>query len=193
MPRWESDARGRLERAALDLFETQGFERTSVAQIARAAGLTERSFYRHFSDKREVLFADDELQAHLVGRVEAADPDLAPIEVLLAALETADEVFRSREFLLRRVKVIAASPALAERDLIKLADLARAMAGALERRGVEPGAARLVVDVATAITRRATSRWLTDPDAVFPELVRQAAAELNAAVAPLASAERRGG
>ncbi|MEV4088285.1 helix-turn-helix domain-containing protein [Nonomuraea fuscirosea] len=193
MPRWESDARGRLERAALDLFETQGFERTSVAQIARAAGLTERSFYRHFSDKREVLFADDELEAHLVGRVEAADPDLAPIEVLLAALETADEVFRSREFLLRRVKVIAASPALAERDLIKLADLARAMARALERRGVEPGAARLVVDVATAITRRATSRWLTDPDAVFPELVRQAAAELNAAVAPLASAERRGG
>ncbi|MFG1977317.1 hypothetical protein ACGFJC_48995 [Nonomuraea fuscirosea] len=92
-----------------------------------------------------------------------------------------------------RVGPTPAGPALAERDLIKLADLARAMARALERRGVEPGAARLVVDVATAITRRATSRWLTDPDAVFPELVRQAAAELNAAVAPLASAERRGG
>ncbi|WP_220447556.1 TetR/AcrR family transcriptional regulator [Nonomuraea diastatica] len=101
---------------------SQGFERTSVAQIARAAGLTERSFYRYFPDKREVLFAGNELQAHLVAQVEAADPGLTPIEALLATLGTADEIFRPREFLLRRVTVIAASPALAERDLIKLAD-----------------------------------------------------------------------
>ncbi|MFC5057446.1 helix-turn-helix domain-containing protein [Saccharothrix xinjiangensis] len=74
MPRWESDARGRLERAALELFEAQGFEPTAVAQIARAAGLTERSFYRCFPDEREVLFAGGELEAHLVARTEAADP-----------------------------------------------------------------------------------------------------------------------
>lgn len=184
MPRWESDAQGRLERAALELFETQGFERTSVAQIARAAGLTERSFYRYFPDKREVLFAGNELEAHLVAQVDAADPDLTPIEALLTALGTADEVFRSREFLLRRVKVIAASPALAERDLIKLADIADALAGALERRGVEPGQARFIIDVAIAIIRRATSRWLADPDATLAELVAQAAAELREAVAP---------
>lgn len=139
MPRWESDAQGRLERAALELFETQGFERTTVAQIARTAGLTERSFYRYFPDKREVLFAGNELEAHLAARVEAADPGLTPIEALLNALGTADEVFQSREFLLRRVKVIAASPALAERDLIKLADIADALVRALEHRGVEPG------------------------------------------------------
>ncbi|KOG88517.1 TetR/AcrR family transcriptional regulator [Streptomyces varsoviensis] len=184
MPRWESDAQGRLERAALELFETQGFERTSVAQIARAAGLTERSFYRYFPDKREVLFAGSELEAHLVAQVEAADPGLTPIEALLTALGTADEVFRSREFLLRRVKVIAASPALAERDLIKLADIADALARALEHRGVEPGAARFIIDVAMAITRRATSRWLADPDAAFPDLVAQATAELREALAP---------
>ncbi|MBL1120659.1 TetR family transcriptional regulator [Streptomyces sp. 110] len=183
MPRWESDAQGRLERAALELFEKQGFERTSVAQIARTAGLTERSFYRYFPDKREVLFAGNDLEAHLVAQVEAADPGLTPIEALLTALGTADEVFHSREFLLRRVKVIAASPALAERDLIKLADIADALARALERRGVEPGKARFIIDVAIAISRRATSRWLADPDATFSELVAQATAELRVAVA----------
>ncbi|EXU62353.1 TetR family transcriptional regulator [Streptomyces sp. PRh5] len=184
MPRWESDAQGRLERAALDLFETQGFERTSVAQIARTAGLTERSFYRYFPDKREVLFADKELEAHLVAQVEAADPSLTPFEALLTALGTADEIFRPREFLLRRIKVIAANPALAERDLIKLADIADALARALERRGVEPGAARFIIDVAIAISRRATSRWLAEPEATLSELVAQAAAELCEAVAP---------
>ncbi|RYJ21754.1 TetR-family transcriptional regulator [Streptomyces sp. L-9-10] len=184
MPRWESDAQGRLERAALELFEKQGFERTSVAQIARTAGLTERSFYRYFPDKREVLFAGDELQAHLVAQVEAADPDLTPIEALLTALGTADEIFRPREFLLRRVRVIAASPALAERDLIKLADIADALARALERRGIEPGKARFIIDVAVAVSRRATSRWLADPDAALSELVAQTAAELREAVAP---------
>jgi len=184
MPRWESDAQGRLERAALELFETQGFERTTVAQIARTAGLTERSFYRYFPDKREVLFAGNELEAHLVAQVEAAAPGLTPFEALLTALGTADEVFPSREFLLRRVEVVAASPALAERDLIKLADIAGALARTLERRGVEPGEARFIIDVAIAVSRRATSRWLTEPDATFPELITQAAAELHEAVTP---------
>ncbi|QYN33700.1 TetR/AcrR family transcriptional regulator [Pseudonocardia sp. DSM 110487] len=190
MPRWESDAQGRLERAALELFETQGFERTTVAQIARAAGLKERSFYRYFTDKREVLFAGNELEAHLVARVEAADPGHTPIEVLLTALGSADEVFRSREFLLRRVKVIAASPALAERDLIKLAHVADALAPALERRGVDPGEARFVIDVVMAISRRATSLWLVTPEATFSELVVQAAAELCEVAAPLAPTAR---
>ncbi|WP_405614904.1 TetR/AcrR family transcriptional regulator [Streptomyces sp. NBC_01511] len=184
MPRWESDAQGRLERAALELFETQGFERTTVAQIARTAGLTERSFYRYFPDKREVLFAGNELEAHLAARVEAADPGRTPIEALLTALGTADEVFHSREFLLRRVRVIAASPALAERDLIKLAAIADALARALEHRGVEPGQARFIIDVAIAVSRRATSRWLADPDATLSELVTRTAAELREAVAP---------
>ncbi|MEV0264451.1 helix-turn-helix domain-containing protein [Streptomyces sp. NPDC050617] len=182
MPRWESDAQGRLERAALDLFETQGFERTSVAQIAGAAGLKERSFYRYFPDKREVLFAGNELEAHLVAQVEATDPDLTPIEALLTALRTAEEIFRPREFLLRRAKVIAANPALAERDLIKLADIADALALALERRGVEPGKARFLIDVVLAIHRRATSRWLASPDASLSQLITQASDELREAV-----------
>jgi AcrR family transcriptional regulator len=191
MPRWESDAQGRLERAALELFETQGFERTTVAQIARAAGLTERSFYRYFPDKREVLFAGTELEAHLVAGVEAADPDLTPVEALLAALRTTEEIYRPRESLLRRVGVIAANPALAERDLIKLAAVADALARALERRGVEPGEARFVADVVLAIHRRATSRWLAHPDAVLSEFVALAAAELREVMVPSAPAARR--
>ncbi|ANZ41832.1 TetR family transcriptional regulator [Lentzea guizhouensis] len=187
MPRWESDAQGRLERAALDLFETQGFERTTVAQIARSAGLTERSFYRYFPDKREVLFAGNVLETHLAAQVEAADPGLTPTEALLTALGTADQVFRSREFLLRRAEVIAASPALAERDLIKLAGIADALERALARRGVEPGEARFLIDVVLAISRRATSRWLAEPDATFADLVARTAAELFAAITPPAA------
>ena len=184
MPRWESDAQGRLERAALELFERQGFERTSVAQIAGAAGLKERSFYRYFADKREVLFAGNELEAHLLVQVEAADPSLTPIEALLTALRTAEEIYRPREFLLRRARVIAANPALAERDLIKLADIADALARALERRGVESGRAQLVIDAVLAIHRRAMSRWLAGSEATLSELITQATAELREAMTP---------
>ncbi|MEQ4723881.1 helix-turn-helix domain-containing protein [Nonomuraea sp. B19D2] len=193
MPRWESDAQGRLERAALELFESQGFERTSVAQIAGAAGLKERSFYRYFPDKREVLFAGDELEAHLVAQVEAANPGLTPIEVLLSALGTAEEIFRPREFLLRRGRVIAANPALAERELIKLADIADALAPAIERRGVEPGKARFIIDVVLAIHRRAMPRWLAEPDTTLSQLMAQAVAELREAVMPSAPTTRRQG
>lgn len=193
MPRWESDAQGRLERAALELFESQGFERTSIAQIASAAGLKERSFYRYFPDKREVLFAGDELEAHLVAQLEATDPSLTPIEALLTALGTAEEIFRPREFLLRRGKVIAANPALAERDLIKLASIADALAPAIERRGVEPGKARFIVDVLLAIQRRAMPRWLAEPDTTLSQLMAQATAELRETVMPTAPTPGRKG
>ncbi|MFI6218642.1 TetR family transcriptional regulator [Nocardia brasiliensis] len=182
MPRWESDARGRLERAALELFEAQGFERTSVAQIAHAADLKERSFYRYFPDKREVLFAGDELEEHLVAELAATDPDLAPIEALLAALAAAEQIFRPREFLLRRARVIAASPALAERELVKLASIADALAPAMERRGVDPGRARLIIDVVLAIHRHAMPRWLAEPDTTLAQLMTEAAAELRETV-----------
>ncbi|MEU9408876.1 helix-turn-helix domain-containing protein [Streptomyces sp. NPDC048281] len=180
----QSDAQGRLERAALELFETQGFEGTSVAQIAGAAGLKERSFYRYFPDKLEVLFVGNELEAHLVAQVEGVDPGLSPIEALLTPLGTAEEIFRPREFLLRRGRVIAANPALAERDLIKLADIADALAPALERRGVEPGKARFMIDMVLAMHRRAMLRWPAEPDTTLAQLMAQAAAELREVVAP---------
>ena len=85
MARWEGNARGRLERAALDLFAEQGYDRTTVAQIARRANLTERSFYRWFSDKREVLFAGDDLEQHLLAAMDAVPAGTGALPTLLAA------------------------------------------------------------------------------------------------------------
>src|SRR3954471_24094205 len=98
MARWEGDAPGRLERAALALFHEQGYDRTTVAQIARRADLTERSFYRWFADKREVLFGGaEEFQAHLFSAVDAVPAGAAPLPALLAAFATAPEVIRPRD------------------------------------------------------------------------------------------------
>ncbi len=83
MPRWEGDAAGRLERAALELFDERGFDRTTVAQIARRAGLTERSFYRYFADKREALFGGgDELERHLVDGLRDVPAEVGPLDAL---------------------------------------------------------------------------------------------------------------
>src|SRR3954447_18436668 len=131
MARWEGDTRARLERAALELFTEQGYDRTSVAQIAQRANLTERSFYRWFTDKREVLFAGDELEERLVAAVDAAPPGTGALPTLLTAFAVVPEVLLPREFLLERAAVIAASPPLQERELIKLAALSDALTAAL--------------------------------------------------------------
>src|ERR1700749_22000 len=112
MARWEGNARSRLERAALDLFAEKGYDQTTVAQIAERAGLTERSFYRHYPDKREVLFAGDELESVLTAAVLAAPAEATPFEALLAAFPAAGEVIRPRDFLQVRAEVIAANPQL---------------------------------------------------------------------------------
>src|SRR5215471_3367257 len=90
MGRWEPNARGRLEQAALELYVERGFAQTTVAEIAERAGLTERTFFRHFADKREVLFAGaDNLQEFLVSAVAGAPDSVPPIEAVAAALEAA--------------------------------------------------------------------------------------------------------
>src|SRR4051812_49450716 len=116
MARWEGNTRGRLERAALTLFREQGYDRTTVAQIARRANLTERSFYRWFTDKREVLFADDEIEERFLSAIDAVPAGTDPLPTLLAAFATAPEVFRPRDLLLERAAVIAANPPLRERE-----------------------------------------------------------------------------
>src|SRR5580693_5807527 len=94
MVRWEPGARERLQEAALGLFATRGFEQTTAAEIAQSVGLTERTFFRHFSDKREVLFygQDQFLQAFLDG-VAAAPPDATPLEVIARTLQGAGALF----------------------------------------------------------------------------------------------------
>src|SRR6185312_5044030 len=97
MGRWKPDARGRLELAALDLFREQGFEQTTVAQIAARAGLSERTFFRHYADKREVLFGGAQiLEAAMVDALGEAPPDAAPIEAVARAVEAAAGIFEDR-------------------------------------------------------------------------------------------------
>ncbi|MET9889143.1 TetR family transcriptional regulator [Streptomyces sp. NPDC006465] len=162
MGRWQPDARGRLERAALELYVERGFERTSVAEIAERAGLTERTFFRHYADKREVLFAGSSaLQEVLVGAVAGAPEPVAPMEAVAAALEAAAGVLQERqEHARRRQAVIDANTELQERELIKLASLSTALADALRQRGVDDATASLSAEVGIAVFKIAFRRWV---------------------------------
>ena len=164
MGRWEPNARGRLEQAALELYVERGFEQTTVAEIAERAGLTERTFFRHFADKREVLFAGaGALQEFLVSAVADAPDSVAPIDAVAAALEAAGALLQERrEYARQRQAVIAANAELQERELIKLASLAAALAGALRRRGVTDPAASLTAEAGIAVFKIAFERWVNE-------------------------------
>jgi len=186
MGRWEPNARGRLEQAAMELFIERGFEQTTVAEIAGRAGLTERTFFRHFADKREVLFwGQDALRELLVSGVAAAPESAAPIDAVAAALEAAGAVLQERrEYARRRQAVIAADTGLRERELIKLASLASALADALRRRGVTDPAASLTAEAGIAVFKIAFERWVSgtgQPD--LPQLIRESLGELRAVTA----------
>src|SRR3954462_7603871 len=135
MSRWQPNARGRVEQAALELYTERGFEQTTVAEIAERAGLTERTFFRHFADKREVLFwGSGALQERMVSTVAGAPAATPPFDAIAAALESANTLFQGRrDYARQRQAVIAANAALLERELIKLAALASALAGALRQ------------------------------------------------------------
>src|ERR1700750_2989883 len=112
MGRWEPDSRGRLERAALELYVERGFEQSTVAEIARRAGLTERTFFRHFADKREVLFSGVGELSELLNNPLAVTPnDVAPIEAVIAALAAVGAQLQPRRpFSQQRQTVIDANP-----------------------------------------------------------------------------------
>ncbi|MFI6510395.1 TetR family transcriptional regulator [Streptosporangium sp. NPDC050855] len=161
MGRWEPNARGRLEQAALELYLERGFERTSVADIAERAGLTERTFFRHYTDKREVLFAGSSALRELLEDAAVRAPEPTPlIEVVEAAFRAAAVPMQERqEQVRRRQAVIAATPELQERELIKLASLSDALAEALRRRGVDDVSASLVAETGIAVFKVAFRRW----------------------------------
>jgi AcrR family transcriptional regulator len=166
----------------MELYRERGYENTTVAEIAERAGLTERTFFRHYADKREVLFAGtSELQAFLVARVSEAPVELAPIEAIAAALiELADTTFEtSREVVVRRQAILAANAELRERELSKLAALASAVAGALRDRGISEPAASLAAEAGLAIFKVAFERW-TSQSASLPlaKYIRESADEL---------------
>ncbi|MFJ8157265.1 helix-turn-helix domain-containing protein [Streptomyces sp. NPDC094468] len=165
MGRWEPNARERLAEAALQLYAEQGYERTTVAQIARQAGLTERTFFRHYADKREVLFAGSPLQDLFVTAVAQAPPAAPLPDVLGAGLDAAAAMFAGRHaYALRRQAVVAAHAELRERELIKLAALAAALAEALRGRGVPESTATLAAEAAVAVFKVGFERWITAAD-----------------------------
>jgi AcrR family transcriptional regulator len=183
MARWQPDARGRLRRAALELYGEHGFDQTTVAQIAERAGLTERTFYRHFADKREVVFAG-EVRRVLVSTVADTPAAMTAIEAVTAALDAAGAVLgERRDMTRRRQAVIAANPSLQQGEQIKYAELADDLDEALRGRGVEPLSARLAADAGVAVFRAAFERWLDeDEHRGFDRLVREALDELAAVV-----------
>jgi AcrR family transcriptional regulator len=190
MARWEPNARERLVRAALDLFIEQGYDATTVNEIAeRAGGLTKTTFFRHFPDKREVLFAGQEIHGRLLADAAAAAPDSAtPLQVVASALDAVTATFTDdrREFSARLRAVIADNRELQERAASKRAALAEAMTDALHERGVPDPAASLAAELGVRAFYSAFDRW-SDPVSkqTLTDLTRQTLNELRAAIVAL--------
>ena len=186
MGRWEPDSRGRLEQAALALYSERGFDNTTVAEIAARAGVTERTFFRYFADKREVLFSGaGTLQELLVNAVVGAPDSVTPIDAVAAAFEAAGAMLQERrEFSRQRQAVIVASTELRERELIKLASLAVAVANALRLRGVAGPAASLTAEAGVAVFRVAFERWVHEGNQRdLPQLIHESLDQLRAVTA----------
>jgi AcrR family transcriptional regulator len=187
MTRWGPDARGRLMQSALELYAKHGYDQTTVAEIAQRAGLTERTFFRHFADKKEVLFAgSNDLRDLLVRAVAGAPSSAAPLEAVAAGLLAAGAAFNNerRDYSRRRQSIIAANAELRERELIKLAAIASAIAEALRTRGVSDPAASLTAEAGIAVFRVAFDRWIdASNELAWSELVRSSLAELKVLVA----------
>jgi AcrR family transcriptional regulator len=165
MPRWSPDARQRLVVAALDLFGEQGYDETTVAQIAERAGLTRSTFFRHFPDKRDVLAAGQETLSQLLAEGIAAAPESAgPLAAVASGLDAVGSAMTevNRELAPRIHAAIAASAELQARDMLKQVGLAAAVTEALHARGVPEPTAGLAAELGMLAFRTAFARW-TEP------------------------------
>src|ERR1700738_4977572 len=170
----------------MELYTERGFEPTTVAEIAARAGLTERTFFRHFADKREVLFAGSSgLQDLLVHTLADTPVDVAPIDAIATAIEAAGALLQERRpYAMQRQAIITTNAELRERELIKLTTLAGALAETLRLRGVREAAASLTAEAGIAVFRIAFERWIGDPTGRdLPWFMREALAELKAVAA----------
>jgi AcrR family transcriptional regulator len=166
MGRWAPDAKGRLAVAAMELFDERGFENATVADIAERAGLTKRTFFRYFGDKREVLFSGTEvLEEKFVAGIAAAPADYRPLDAVAAGLDAMADLFGEMDERPRkRQAIIAANPDLQERELIKLNGYAGAAAAALRERGVAEPGATLAAEAGMAVLRVAFEEWTSGPE-----------------------------
>jgi len=170
----------------MELFVERGFEQTTVTQIAERAGLTQRTFFRYFADKREVLFGGGAaLQEFMVDAVVSAPGSAPPIDAVAAALDGAAGLLQERrEYSRQRMAIIAANPELQERELIKLTRLAAAIADALRKRGVPDPAASLAAEAGTTVFRIGIDRWHGEkPQRDLVDVIRDSLDELKAVTA----------
>jgi AcrR family transcriptional regulator len=187
--RWAPDARERLETAALELFAENGYEATTVSQIADRAGLNRATFFRHFADKREVLFGGEDVLIELLsGGIRAASPD-APLSECLRAAFAATEVAMTplqRARATQRALVVAANADVQERGLLKHARLARSISTSLRERGADEMTARLGAEVGMLAFSIAVERWIgSDGDESFPVLAAAVLSELQVRVSEI--------
>src|SRR6476469_5003392 len=202
--RWEPGARERLQESALELFARNGFDQTTTAEIARSVGLTERTFFRHFSDKREVLFyGQQELVRVFLEGIEAAVAGLTPLEVVAASVQSAAAFFpdERRSFSRTRQTVIEQNPALQERELHKMGALSEVMGQSLRARGVTEPAATLAAESAITVFGVAFAQWISEGELrsfadiaadVFRELVSLTGTATSLLVAAIRPAGPRG-
>lgn len=164
MGRWEPDAQGRMRLAALELYLDPGFEQTTVSDIAERAGVTERTFFRYFADKREVLFdATGQMEHDVLAVLAATDPSLPALDAAGEALADGTAMLEERrEYARRRAAAIAANASLQERELLKLAQLGEAVTAALRERGVAEPEASIAAETAVAAFKVAFAAWIGD-------------------------------
>jgi AcrR family transcriptional regulator len=188
MGRWEPGARERLVVAAVDLFTEQGYDATTVAQIAERAGVTKSTFFRHFPDKRELLVAGQETMSRLLSDgIAEAPPGASPLESVAAGLVRAATAMgpMNRELAPRLKAAIAASAELQERDALKSVSLAAAMSAALAARGVPGPTAELAAELGLLAIKRAFIEWSEGDRDNFAALALAALEQLRAASASL--------
>ncbi|MEU6716972.1 TetR family transcriptional regulator [Nonomuraea sp. NPDC046802] len=193
MGRWDPDAQGRLERAALELFAEQGFAETTVPQITKRAGLTTRTFFRYFADKREVLFSgEDDMRMALAEIIRAAPPGLSPMNLIEHGLNTAATTIfepRFQDFRSWRA-VVATDEGLRERELRKQQLMTETVVAALRERGLDEQTADLIARLAGLVLQRAIARWVEQPIAnqrlvVF---IHESLSQLRSIVSPASTA-----
>jgi AcrR family transcriptional regulator len=189
MARWEPNAAERIERAALALFAEQGYDATTVVQIAERAGLTKSTFFRHYADKREALSGR---QGLLAGRFAASIRDLPPTatvtDCLTAALASAAPGFTPdrHDLAVQRMAIVAAHSDLQERELLKRAGLVAAVAAALQERGTEEATARVAAEIGVLAFVVAVARWAaSESGRSYPEIARATLADVCARAAAL--------
>ncbi|WFR66982.1 TetR/AcrR family transcriptional regulator [Curtobacterium flaccumfaciens] len=168
MVRWQPGTRERLQATALQLFASQGYDETTVAEIAAAAEVTERTFFRHFADKREVLFAgQDDFLGMFTGPIEAAPVETPPFELVRLALDAGGAFFpdERRPWSRTRQGIIDAHPALGERELGKLATLKVRLGEVFRDRGVPEPAATMAAETAVTVFHLSFAQWIADGEA----------------------------